>query len=237
MNHLLDNPAWHALTSGNQRLAHGEGTIRYFWNDVSPFVGLSNCSVDQLETLYQLIPFTSPIAVVSPTAIDWPEQWTVLNTVTVSQMVCLHTLKVVTGSATVVPLAKQDVPQMLALTKLTRPGPFEQNTLQFGHYEGVYRGNQLIAMAGQRMNPKPYAEISAVCTHPDFLGGGLAKLLMMRQVRRIQLAGEIPFLHVRSDNTRAIHIYSKLGFEKRRELLIYFIEKNTGHSSMRGKYA
>lgn len=225
MHHILDNPAWHALTSGNQLLAHGNGPVRYFWNDVSPFAGLRTNSVEELKALYEAIPFDSPMAVLSPSELSWPQQWTIIETVLVSQMVCPNIPKAVLEQQPVRPLGTSDIPQILALTKLTKPGPFEQNTLLFGHYEGVYHGTQLIAMAGQRMNPKPYAEISAVCTHPDFLGRGLATLLMWRQIQRIRSAGEIPFLHVRADNVRAIKVYGELGFEKRKEILIYFVKK------------
>lgn len=227
MHSILDNPVWHALTSGNQSLAHGSGPVRYFWNDVSPFVGLRTNSADQLNTLHEKIPFDSPVAIVSPTEISWPRQWAVIDAVSVSQMVCLSAPKAVRIETPVVSLGLPDIPQMLALNKLTKPGPFAQNTIQFGHYEGIYDGNRLIAMAGQRMNPKPYAEISAVCTHPDFLGRGLATLLMWRQIHRIQAAGEIPFLHVRADNERAIQVYAGLGFEKRKEILIYFVKKDS----------
>ena len=37
-------------------------------------------------------------------------------------------------------------------------------------------GDELVAMAGQRMQPDPYTEISAVCTHPDhFIGSSGSK--------------------------------------------------------------
>lgn len=225
MHPILDNPAWHALTSGNQSLAHGEGPVRYFWNDVSPFAGLRTNSVDELRALHDMLPFSGVVAVVSPTELNWPGPWTVLGAVAVWQMVCTQSLKTFKAPVKVVALGAPDIPQMLALTKLTKPGPFEQNTLQFGYYEGVYHGDRLVAMAGQRMNPQPYAEISAVCTHPDFLGRGLATSLMRRQIHRIQLAREIPFLHVKADNARAIKVYTELGFVKRKEILIYFVEK------------
>lgn len=226
MHHILDNPAWHALISGNQLLAYGSGPVRYFWNDVSPFAALRTNSNDEFRALHEMFPFETPIAIVSPTEITWSSQWTDIQSVAVWQMVCKHTPAVPAGQATVVSLGAADIPQMLALTKLTKPGPFEQNTIQFGHYEGVYHGDRLVAMVGQRMNPRPYTEISAVCTHPDFLGRGLARLLTWRQINRIRSVGETPFLHVKADNERAIKVYADLGFEKRKEIFIYFVKKN-----------
>jgi predicted GNAT family acetyltransferase len=114
---------------------------------------------------------------------------------------------------------------MLALTKLTNPGPFVEKTIDFGHYRGVFEGDQLVAMAGQRLHIFDYAEISAVCTHPDHLGRGYARQLLLHHIHRIRAASKIPFLHVRYDNYRAIKVYESLGFSKRTELFFYILQK------------
>ena len=75
------------------------------------------------------------------------------------------------------------------------------------------------------MNPVPYAEISAVCTHPDYLGRGYASKLLLFQIRRIRVAGQIPFLHVLSTNERAIRVYERLGFVIRKETTLYVMKK------------
>ena len=80
-------------------------------------------------------------------------------------------------------------------------------------------------MAGQRLHAGPYAEISAVCTHPDYLGRGYATRLLHSQVQRMRAAGNTPFLHVRTDNATAVKVYEALGFEVREELSIYLISK------------
>ena len=81
-------------------------------------------------------------------------------------------------------------------------------------------------MAGQRLHPGNYAEISAVCTHPDYLGRGYARQLLLQQVQRIKANGETPFLHVRDDNERAINVYKSLGFEMRAQIYFYVMAKN-----------
>ena len=126
---------------------------------------------------------------------------------------------------TIQPLTNADVPQMLALTQLTNPCPFLKNTIDFGNYEGIFDGDKLIAMAGQRLNPLPYAEISAVCTHPDHLGKGYAKQLLLSQANRIKNEGNIPFLHVREDNIRAIEVYKSMGFVIHQKLQFYVLRK------------
>jgi len=80
-------------------------------------------------------------------------------------------------------------------------------------------------MTGQRLHVFNYAELSAVCTHPGHTGKGYARQLLQNQVRRIKALGEIPFLHVKYDNERAIKVYESLGFYVRREIYFYAILK------------
>ena len=115
---------------------------------------------------------------------------------------------------------------MLALTKLTNPGPFASRTIDFGHYQGIFEGNSLVAMAGQRLHVFNYAEVSAVCTHPDHTGKGYARGLLVHQINRITSLGEIPYLHVRSDNDRAIKVYESLHFTTRCHVWFYVIQNS-----------
>src|SRR3982750_573002 len=81
-------------------------------------------------------------------------------------------------------LGPRHVPQTVELTTLTQPGPFGPRTLELGDYFGWFDGEQLVAMAGERMHAGPLREISGVCTRPDFQGRGLARRLMIKLVRR-----------------------------------------------------
>ena len=80
-------------------------------------------------------------------------------------------------------------------------------------------------MAGQRMHAFDYAEVSAVCTHPDHTGKGYARQLLIHQINRIKAMDATPFLHVRHDNDRAIGVYESLGFAKRRAMYFHVIKK------------
>jgi predicted GNAT family acetyltransferase len=115
-------------------------------------------------------------------------------------------------------LTQSDVPEMLALTKLTKPGPFGPRTHEMGDYFGIRNSEALAAMAGERLRIPGYTEISAVCTHPDHTGYGYASALMSMLMERICGRGELPFLHVRPENTRAVQVYERLGFTKRAAL-------------------
>jgi predicted GNAT family acetyltransferase len=112
-------------------------------------------------------------------------------------------------------LNESNVPEMMALTELTKPGPFNERTHQMGEYFGIRCDGKLVAMAGERLRVPGYTEISAICTHPDRLGKGHAAALTSLLIHRIIDRGERPFLHVRAENTRAVALYERLGFEKR----------------------
>jgi predicted GNAT family acetyltransferase len=112
-------------------------------------------------------------------------------------------------------LGVEDVGDMLALVAVAQPGPFLARTVEFGGYIGIRREGQLVAMAGQRMRPPGYTEISAVATDPDHRRQGLGELLVLNLVASVIDRGEVPFLHASADNT-AIRLYERLGFSHRR---------------------
>ncbi|MFB9841014.1 GNAT family N-acetyltransferase [Mucilaginibacter ginsenosidivorans] len=224
MEHILDNPAWNAMASANRHLTGGNDSARYFDKAVSPFAALRENSPKNFLLLYDLLP-RDTILFVTPVEMEFPCQWKVAAYIHGLQMV--HDGSAIPGdiAADLVPLTRAHVPLMLELTKLTNPGPFAERTIDFGHYHGIFEGDKLVAMTGQRFHPPGYAEISAVCTHPDHTGKGYAKQLMIQQIHRIRQAGETPFLHVRYDNHRAIKVYGSLGFATRREVHFYVLKK------------
>ncbi|MGW2212735.1 GNAT family N-acetyltransferase [Streptomyces sp. NPDC001781] len=114
-----------------------------------------------------------------------------------------------------VELGPADVPEMLDLVARTRPGPFMPRTVEMGTYLGIRRGGALIAMAGERLHPPGWTEISAVCTDPAFRGEGLATRLVLAVGHGIRERGERPFLHTGAGNTGAIRLYESLGFRHR----------------------
>ncbi|MGZ9115238.1 MAG: GNAT family N-acetyltransferase, partial [Brevundimonas sp.] len=80
---------------------------------------------------------------------------------------------------------------------------------------GVKQGGRLIAMAGERMRPAGFTEVSGVCTHPDHRGHGYASALMRVVTQRILERGEQAFLHAYAANTATVALYESLGFSVR----------------------
>ncbi|MER7501706.1 GNAT family N-acetyltransferase [Nonomuraea pusilla] len=118
----------------------------------------------------------------------------------------------------IVELGIDDVPDMLDLTGRTRPGPFWPRTHELGTYLGIRENGALVAMAGERLRPPGWTEISAVCTAPEARGRGHAARLVRALVTRITSRNERPFLHVAGANTSAIALYERLGFVVRRRV-------------------
>jgi predicted GNAT family acetyltransferase len=112
-------------------------------------------------------------------------------------------------------LKSADVPEMLALTAATQPGPFLPSTIQMGRYLGI-RSNDgaLVAMAGERLKLSDFTEISAVCTHPAFRGRGNARALVSSLACYAVREGKTPFLHVTQENSAKL-LYEKVGFTVR----------------------
>jgi GNAT superfamily N-acetyltransferase len=225
IDEVLNNPVWHALNSGDRHLGAGDEQAKFFHNEVSPFVALRENTPDNFIRLYDMLPGSRVAFIATPVKIDVPAPW--------ETVACVQGFQMVHGGSPVkdeqlheaLPLSTMHCAEMLALTKLTNPGPFDLRTIEFGHYYGIYNDRQLVAMAGQRMHALNYAEISAVCTHPDHTGKGYARQLLIKQINRIINTGEIPYLHVKYDNKRALDLYQSLGFSIRSDMYFYILKK------------
>jgi predicted GNAT family acetyltransferase len=175
--------------------------------------------------LFDMLPAGRIIATVTAAALDIPSSWNILYEASLFQMTGENFRSPVRSAHDIVALETEHVSRMVSLTKLTNPGPFAERTIEFGNYTGIFSSGDLVAMAGQRLHPFDYIEISAVCTHPDHGGKGYGKALLARQAEQILSGGSIPFLHTRRDNETAIKLYEQSGFTVRSEVMFYVIQK------------
>jgi ribosomal protein S18 acetylase RimI-like enzyme len=212
----LDNPIWQALTTKQASLAESCGQARRFIPEVSPLGGFAEDSAESYASLAILLRPGEKIGLFLHAPPEPRAGWDVVLSGDLLQMVYSGTTAP-TPSADVVALSRDDVPDMIELAHLTKPGPFNQRTHELGDYFGIRRKGTLAAMAGERLRFPGYTEISAVCTHPDHLGNGCATALIRVLMERICCRNETPFLHVRGDNARAIQLYERLGFARRLE--------------------
>jgi len=228
MDHILDNMIWNAITTGNKDIAIKNDDVGCYLPEIAPFAGMKNFNDPNLKKLYEFIPANRSVAISSLNKMDHDEsRWKLIQPMDVTQMVYEHPVNTFTtkNSALIVPLSEEHVPQMIELTTLTRPGPFLQQTIRFKNYFGIFIEDRLAAMTGQRMHPKPYMEVSAVCTHPDFRGLGYAKALMLHVMKIILDNSFTPFLHVLSNNINAIELYKTIGFRTREQIFVDVIRR------------
>jgi ribosomal protein S18 acetylase RimI-like enzyme len=225
MTHILDNPIWNALNTGSEMFSSRNENCRFVNSEMGFFVGLPSYEEENLEYLHSICSPGQRIILFPPGRITVSKSWKVLNDHELLQMVCNSDPEPKPLDGTLTQLTEKDVPAMLELIELTKPGPFLSRTIDFGGYVGLFHEGKLMSMAGKRLSPDPYVEVSAVCTHPDFGGKGLSNQVMRRVIADIKQAGKIPFLHVYPENTPAIKLYTKLGFEPRASLRTYFLEK------------
>lgn len=225
LKHLLDNPVWEALATEDARLNCGTDVVKYFAEDVSPFVGMKHW--DDLAMLEKELPVDRNFSVMIANQVRIPACFEVVFTTPLYQMVCTRFQPIFDSSLSMRQLGDADVPAMLALTALTKPGPFLQRSIDFGNYVGMYENGELLAMAGERLHIKGYTEVSAVCTDPAHLGKGYASHLMSHACETVIQRGNIPFLHVKQDNTRAIAKYEHLGFSIRSAFYFAVIKRRS----------
>jgi ribosomal protein S18 acetylase RimI-like enzyme len=218
--HPLDNIIWQALTTRQAHFAESFQSARRFPREVSPLCAFEVPNDDGYGSLTGLVNPGVSVGVFLNEPYEPRAAWDYVVGAPLLQMVYENeeaSFIPPRTSGQIVELGTPDSPEMLALTALTKPGPFGTRTHELGLYVGIRDQDRLVAMAGERLKVPAYTEVSAVCTHPDHLGKGYAGILMIEVMKRIRARGETPFLHVRSDNARAIGLYQRLGFTKRWE--------------------
>jgi ribosomal protein S18 acetylase RimI-like enzyme len=212
--HVLDNPVRAALFGPHARFAVRHGAAVGYPPDVCPFMALPGEPDARAWADLAALAGSDATAAVSAPHVEPPPAWEVVADIAAVQLVDAGVAAQPDPEAVV--LGPADVPEMLALVERTRPGPFRPRTVEMGTYLGIRRDGELVAMAGERLHPPGWTEISAVCTDERFRGRGLGTRLVLAVAAGIRERGETPLLHAAASNVNAIRLYESMGFALRR---------------------
>ncbi|MGP9682350.1 MULTISPECIES: GNAT family N-acetyltransferase [unclassified Brachybacterium] len=214
---VLDNPVWSSLTGHHAHQAVGNDLVKHFPEDVSPFVGVKDWEhPDVWDAVLDLFGHGATVGVSHADPV-LPEGWEQVFSIPGVQLTQTALLRARPDSEAL-ELGAADSPDMLALVERTKPGPFLPRTHELGRYVGVRREGRLIAMAGERLHPDGWTEISGVAVDADHRRQGLASRLVLDVAFHIQQRGDRALLHASAANTGAISGYEKLGFALRRRV-------------------
>jgi ribosomal protein S18 acetylase RimI-like enzyme len=217
---LLDNPIWNSLATHHAHLAigadMGRGLARRYPSDIGPLSAVQELTSEAYADLAAIVPEGDVAVLFLEDSVETPAGWQLIRDGALVQMVCPAVPDQPSLAETILPMTATDFPEMAALAKLTEPGPFREHTANLGGFVGIRVDDRLAAMAGRRLAPTGFAEVSAVCTHPDFRGRGYAQALVASVTRNIRSEGRTPFLTSFEANTQALRIYHQVGFVHRR---------------------
>lgn len=216
--HPLDNVAWNSLVSRHRHLGVIGEKAALYDPRISMIAGISENTEEAYTELAGIAELGKPVAIIGNDPPDDHPDWRIMMKAEGFQMTCDAPIKY--EEREFESLTSDDVPQMLKLVEMTKPGPFSPGTIEMGEYIGVKVDGRLVAMGGERMKPEGYSEVSGVCTHTEHRGKGYAKAITGALTNMILERGETPFLHVFAGNTPAIKLYERHGFKTRKKVRV-----------------
>lgn len=219
----LDNPFHSALSTLHAGLALRSGEVVRYPATHAPFIGVPRAGMHVDGDLETLVPHGDTVLWLG-CAPDVAVGWRLEPFRPLAQMACERPIEVIDGPA-VIALGAAHHADVLALTALVYPHYFRERTPDLGRYFGIYLDGRLAAMIGERLGTHDARELSAICTHPDFTGRGLARRLTAMLANDVLASGRLPFLHVSHDNPRALDLYRRLGFRHRRDIPFWSLRR------------
>jgi ribosomal protein S18 acetylase RimI-like enzyme len=220
----LENPIWHSLRSRHAPLAIEREQVARFPPEYAPFLGVRDADAASPAAIASLLGEDETVYLLGVLP-KLPTHWSIKAYAPLAQMVCRVVQPPIAGPA-IVELGAAHRADVLDLTALVYPHYFRPRTMDLGRYFGIYVDGRLAAMIGERMGMARHQEISAVCTHPDFLGRGYARQLLVMLSNEALARGLTPFLHVSHENTRAKTLYEQMGFVLRSDIGFWSLRRS-----------
>ena len=219
----LDRQVWNMLTGRQAHLALGGAAAKRIDPRYGPFAAMRDGGEEAQQALVELARGPrDEFWFVEPTAVIAGPGFRLERSAALLQMIAGDDPGPdESADPEAMLLGEEHADAMTALALATKPGPWAELTRCYGPFYGIFRDGRLAAMAGERMLPGPgLAEVSGVCTWPEFRGQGLARRLMLHVMAGLRARGDRPYLHTYADNATAIALYRKLGFRERRSMIL-----------------
>lgn len=218
----LDNPVWYSLSESHKEYAITYDDTLFYDPEYCPFGAALNTKKSS-NAIAQYSNLSSNFFIVGEKP-EIPAHLKIENELVCLQMMIRSPINIPIFD-TIIKLEESQREDLMGLVKIVYPEYFKSKTATLGNYYGIYKDNQLVAVTGERMQMNDFIEVSAVITHPNYLGKGYAKQLVAHTANAILNQNKTAFLHVYEKNFGAIKLYEKLGFETRRKISFWNITK------------
>lgn len=210
------NTEWHSLKEGNEIQALA---LIYTGLPVPTLQGLSEPAEpmrELLQSIFHILPDRFH-AHLSPGVEEvFKERYIMENCENHYKMILNKRLPDDVDCSHVIRLTEMDLNAMHQLYEEAYPENwFDPRMLQTGQYFGIKIDNTLVSAAGIHVFSKQYkvAALGNIVTHPDYRGRGFAQSTTAQLCRSLSEHVDHIGLNVKADNTPAVALYEKLGFE------------------------
>src|SRR6202050_5757162 len=162
--HSLDNPIWNSLSTLHAHFAQGDELAKRYAPEVTLLAAMAEPTSDAYASLAKALQRAAAVLFLSqPPQI--PAGWITVHAAPLVQMLC-EKPNLAQDGYPAEKLTAADVPEMLALAEVTKPGPFGTRTRELGEYLGIRQSKRLVAMAGERLDLPGYMAGRAVRSQP-----------------------------------------------------------------------
>src|SRR3954463_7756573 len=145
---VLDHCIWNSLSTRHSGFAEGDDFAKRYPPAVTLLAAIRDLSPASLDSLGRVMAPGETCALFLDTLPALPAELELMRAVPLVQMVWSGMVEAQDENR-IEPLSIANVDEMLALTELTKPGPFGERTPELGTYLGIRENGRLVAMAGE----------------------------------------------------------------------------------------
>lgn len=224
MNNKLKNPVWHSLNETHEKFVINFDDVQFYDPKVCPFGAFTNTN-KTANALNEYAKLTDSFFLVSEDKTPlFDNRFISLDKKIDGCQMVLDKLVDIDFTENIIPLSEKHINEIYNLVWLVMPGYYKKRTFEMGKYFGIFKNNQLVSIAGQRMQTNDFIEVSAVVTHPNHTKKGYAKQLSSYVTKEIIKSNKLPILHTNKGNP-AIKLYEKLGYKLSRDMNWWYYKK------------